>query len=213
MSGAEVFAVIGIIANILGLIDLSVDVYTRAEGFSHDVNEIPQAFRHISQALPLVKSALQETEKRIKEGEISEEACQALRKVLDGCEVTVTKLKDIFCDVLPAKDASKWTRGWKAISSKGQDKKVEALDKTLMRFVEVLTLYHSSRGLSTAQFTQAFSKLAVKLEEPTRKPLFMVRYQTEKECFIGREDLMLEIAKRFEEKAPRVAISGIGGVG
>jgi hypothetical protein len=212
MSGVEVLSVIGIISNILQIIDFSVDVYERAKNFSQDVNDIPKAFRNTSEVLPLVKSALQQTQARMTESEVDAETCQALTKVLDGCEATVTKLKDIFHNVLPAKDASKWTRGWKAVSSVGQDKKVESLDKDLMRFVEVLTLYHSSRGLSTAQLTQALSTPKVKVDHAAQKPIFMVRYQKE-DYFIGREDTTLEISNRFEQNAPRVAITGIGGVG
>lgn len=77
------------------------------------------------------------------------------------------------------------------------DKKVEDLDKAMMQYVNVF-LHH-------------VSKEAKKLE-PTRKPLFMVRYGNEEE-FIGRQDIMEEIAKRFKSKAQRIAISGIGGVG
>lgn len=212
MSGIEVLSVLGIISNILQIIDFSVDVYERAKNFSQDVNDIPKAFRNTGEVLPLVKSALQQTQARITEGEVDAETCQALRKVLDGCEATVAKLKDIFHNVLPAKDASKGTRGWKAVSSVGQDKKFEALDKDLMRFVEVLTLYHSSRGLSTAQLTLALNNPTAKVDHAAQKPIFMVRYQRDDD-FIGREDIMLEISTRFEQKALRVAITGIGGVG
>jgi hypothetical protein len=145
------------------------------------------------------------------EGEVDAETCQALRKVLDACEVTVAKLKDIFKSVLLAAAASKWTRGWKAVSSVGQDKKVESLDKDLMRFIEVLTLYHSSRGFSTAQLTLALSTLTVKVDQATQKPIFMVRYQKE-DYFIGREDIILEISNRFEHNEPRVAITGISSI-
>lgn len=119
MSGAEALSVIAIISNIFQLIEFSTDVYKRAESFSYDVHEIPQAFRSTSEVLPLVKTALQQIGKRIIIGEIDKETSQALRKVLEGCEATVVKLKAIFHDVLPARDASKWTRGWKAVSSKG----------------------------------------------------------------------------------------------
>lgn len=81
-----------------------------------------------------------------------------------------------------------------------------------MRYVEILTLYHSSHSLSMIQLAQTLDKLTVKVEEPARKPVLTVRYQAE-ECFIGRDEIMLEIAKRFEQHEPRVEISGIGGVG
>ncbi|CZR57736.1 uncharacterized protein PAC_07625 [Phialocephala subalpina] len=214
MSGAEV---IGVISGILQLISFSTDVYKRAKGFSHDVRELPAVFQNIYSVLPTVRSSLEQTQRRIEAGEFDESQCRELRELLAHCQAKLTELNEIFSKILPPEGASKWTRGWKAILSVGQDKQVENLEKALMRNVEALTFFNSSGGLSTAQFTQALSSLTVtvKAEEPiVKKPVIIVPYQKDDESmFIGREDIMTSISERFGQNAPRIAIAGIGGVG
>lgn len=155
MSGVEVLAVVGIIANITALVDFGLEVYDRATEFNDGASNIPKAFRSTAEVLPLVKATLQQTEKRIQEGDVDTESCQALTKVLDGCLEALTELNTIFQSVLPKKDASKWTRARKAISSVHQDKKVEVLEKALRRHIDVLTLYFSSQVPSITQISQA----------------------------------------------------------
>jgi hypothetical protein len=77
--------------------------------------------------------------------------------VLTGCKTYVKKPKDIFQNVLPVKDASKWNREWKAVVSFSHDKKVEPLNKTLIRFVDLLRWYNSSGDASAAQLAEAMS--------------------------------------------------------
>ncbi|TVY19417.1 Nephrocystin-3 [Lachnellula arida] len=211
MSGVEVLAVVGIIANITALVDFGLEVYDRATTFKDGASNIPKAFRSTVEVLPLVKTTLQQTEKRIQEGDVDTESCQALTKVLDGCLEALTELNTIFQSVLPKQDASKWIRARKAISSVHQDKKVDVLEKALRRHIDVLTLYFSSQNPSITQISQAVTS-SLQRDNSQRKPIFLVRYPKQKD-FIGREDVMLEISQRFERNVPRVAICGIGGVG
>jgi hypothetical protein len=57
MAGVKVPDVIRAIANIVALIEFSVNVYGRKKDISQDANEVPKAFRNTSEVLPLVKSA------------------------------------------------------------------------------------------------------------------------------------------------------------
>lgn len=211
MSGAEVLAVVGIIANITALVDFGVEVYNRATAFNDGASNIPKAFRSTAQVLPLVKATLQQTEKRIREGDLDIESCQGLTKVLHSCLEALAELNNIFQSVLPKQDASKLTKFRKAISSIRQDKKVEVLEKALRGHIDVLTIYFSSQTLSITQISQAVNSSSER-DNSQRKPLFLVRFPKEKD-FVGREDVMLEISQRFEQNVPRVAICGIGGVG
>jgi hypothetical protein len=67
------------------------------------------------------------------------------------------------------------------VSSVGQDKTVEALDKDLVRFIEVLTLYHSSRGLSRAKPTLA-------LNSPTER--LIIRHKSRGSWFFVRKKII-----------------------
>lgn len=207
---AEVaFGVIGIIANIIALIEVSVNVYERAQNFRDDVKSLPKAFHDVHGKLPLLKFALQKTEQRA--SKLEGEERKALEQSLRACHENIKELSEIFKKVFPADGASRLTRGWKAVSSLRHDKNVEAIDKSITSYVEALTFYHSSESASISQITEVLRDLSVKFEEPARKPLFVVRYQKEEE-FIGRKPIMEEIEKRFESSR-RVAIAGIGGVG
>lgn len=57
MSGVEVLAVVGIIANILQLADFDVDIYKGAKAFSHHVDKLPKLFKAVSAMLPLIKNS------------------------------------------------------------------------------------------------------------------------------------------------------------
>lgn len=78
---------------------------------------------------------------------------------LTGRKTYVKKPKDISQNVLPVKGASKWNLEWKAIVSVSHDKKVEALalNKTLIRLVDLLSWCNSSRGASAGQLAEAMS--------------------------------------------------------
>jgi hypothetical protein len=123
MSGVEFLAVIGIIANIIAVVDASIEVYDRAKGYKDDVNGIPKALQNTNAVLPLFKYALQQTETRLQEGGIDEEARQVLASYLTHCMETVSGLNEIFLKVIPEKNASKFRRGWKACLVWGKTRK------------------------------------------------------------------------------------------
>jgi hypothetical protein len=83
-----------------------------------------------------------------------------------GFKTYVKKLKDIFQNILPVKGASKWNQEWKVVVSVSHDKKVESLNQTLIRFVDLLRWYNSSRGALAAQFAEALS--AGRLNDPAK---------------------------------------------
>lgn len=205
---AEVVAVISIVANIIALIDISVEIYERTRDFSDGVKDVmPKAFRDVQARLPLIRSALQKTLERARSGEIGEDASKALKQTLAQCEENIKDLNDIFEKVLPKEGASRFKRGLQAVSSLGQDKKVEEINKAMLDHINVLSYFHSSEGATAMQVSEAFKSLTTKVEEAPRKPMFLVRYQKE-EDFIGRRSIMEEIKKRFESGSRRVAIAG-----
>lgn len=209
MSGVEALAVVSIIANIVAVVDFSVEVIDRAKRFGGDVKDVPEEFREVRRTLPLIASTLQKTSTSTKSGQVDEATCKVLRPVLEGCQTKIDELSDIFKKVLPPEGASKWTRGWKAVSSMGQDKKVKALASNIWDDIQALTYYHVSEVATAAQLTTAISAMTV--SPPPKKTQFMLRYQKD-EDFIGRGQIMEEVEARFKTMN-RVAIAGIGGVG
>ena len=200
--------VIGIISNIASIIDFAVKVYDRAQGFGGDVRDIPQEFQEVRRSLPLISNTLQKTSRHVESGQVDEETCKALQPLLDACKVKIKELSTIFRDVLPEDSASKWTRGWKAVSSMGQNKKVKVIIGSIWDDVKALTYYHVAEAATASQLNEAMSTMTI---SKIREPLFMVRYERV-EDFIGREEIMKDIEKQFDG-GNRVALAGIGGVG
>jgi len=142
MSGAEALLVVGIIANIVQLVDFTSKVVGRVKDSAQDGHSIPKAFRNIQVTLPLLASTLRKTEVQVKSGKSDEQTCNALRPVVEACEAQMNELKAIFVQALPAEGASRWTRGWKAIASVGKDKKVDDIARSLSELRSTLIHYH-----------------------------------------------------------------------
>ncbi len=213
MSGAEALVVIGLIANIIAVVDFSVKIYDHAKGFSGDLKEVPEEFREVRTLLPLISNSLGKTLSRAKSGKIDEATCKVLRPVLENCQTKIEELRKIFEDVLPADGASKWTRVRKAISSVGKDKKAKSIITKIWEDVVALTYHHASEGATAAQLEAYAEKVSERSISTVsvKRACFMVRYLQEGH-FIGRGGIMKEIEHRFKTKN-RVAIAGMGGVG
>jgi len=225
MSGAEALVVIGIIANVLQLVEFSGEVIDRAQGFKSQAREVPEAFRDAQSVLPVICNALRKIQKHIESGNLSEETCIALKAVAIQCQKKVIELRSIFKETLPADGASVWNLGKKALLSMGQDKKVKALTEAILRDVQALTFYQVTEGATGAQvdaikdsIDAAMSKMALATIAPPRytrtKSSFVLPYARNPH-FIGREDQLEDIRKRLEDKEThkRVVLVGLGGIG
>jgi hypothetical protein len=178
MSGAEGLAVIGIIVNIIAIVDFSIKIYDRARGFNVDLKEVPEEFREVRSLLPLISNDLHRTLSRAKSSKIDEDKCKALRPVLENCQIKIGELRKIFEHVFPAEGASKWTRVRKAILSVGKDKKAKSIVMKIWQDVAALTYHHASEGATAAQLESYAEMVSARLVStvPVRSARFMVRY-------------------------------------
>jgi hypothetical protein len=149
---AEALVVIGIIANVIALVDFSRDILDRAGDFGGKVKNVPKAYRDLKVILPLVGDTLGKTKEKADAGDLDDATCKAIKPVLQGCETKLAELKAIFEKVVPPEGASHFTVFVKAISSVGKDKKVEAIAKAILDYVAVLTYHHAeAAGLSRTE--------------------------------------------------------------
>jgi hypothetical protein len=65
---AEALAVVGIVANIIQLVDFGSRVLKRLEEYQSKLGEIPEAFRYIKAELPVLLDALRQTKAAIDAG-------------------------------------------------------------------------------------------------------------------------------------------------
>ena len=218
MSGAEGLAVIGIIANILQLVDFSSKAISRVKEYGEDAQDIPMTFRDIESGLPLIVHSLGEIQTRVSDGKVPEESCKALKGVLGNCTAKLAELKIIFDKVLPQDGASKGKRAWKGLVSLRQDKKVEEISQTLWRSLHSLTLFHVVAA-PTIREIQALVEKTSKIDltqssASVVQTYFAVPTLSSNE-FVGREETMTDLASKLCLPAThcRVAVVGLGGVG
>ncbi|KAL8880606.1 MAG: hypothetical protein Q9198_002021 [Flavoplaca austrocitrina] len=157
MSGAEALIALGIIANTVGVIDFTSKIIGRIKDAGENVQNVPKAFRDVQSTLPLLSHALKQTQRRIETGALDEEACLALKPVLQDCSSDISELNGIFDKCLPKDGSSKLHRGWKAAISLRQDKKVEEISELIQKRVQFLTYHHVAAPQSSAMATNVLS--------------------------------------------------------
>jgi hypothetical protein len=56
---AEAFAVVGVVSNIVQLVDFGAKVLHRLNNFQYSLGNIPKSFRHIKAELPILLDTLE----------------------------------------------------------------------------------------------------------------------------------------------------------
>ena len=144
MSGAEALFVVGLLANICGIVDFTGKVLRRIQESSSNLHDVPEAFRDVASTLPLLASTLNKTEEQLRSGRLDEDTCRALQPVLEGCLAKIKELDSILEKCIPKEGSSRLKRALKAVSSMGQDKKIEMISHALHKHIQLLTYHHVS---------------------------------------------------------------------
>jgi len=153
MSGAEAITALGLISSVIAIIETSRDLYNAASS----VEGLHEAFRVVSQNIPLVLDILRDC-KKVQEQidrdyslttdanqkrEI-EESSRAVEPLIKACQENAKRLQEIFEKVVPDDEAS-WIERYKKAAHAvmpGKKRKVEDLMKEIL---EKLQLLHTSR--------------------------------------------------------------------
>ncbi|KAL8801772.1 MAG: hypothetical protein Q9182_004244 [Xanthomendoza sp. 2 TL-2023] len=198
MSGVEALAVFGIIANVARIVDFSSKVLGRIKEASDDVYDVPKAFRDVQSTLPLLASILNQLKAQIDSGALDEDACHVLKPVLDTCLSRASELKDILDKCNPQNGLSNFRRGWKAIKSLRQDKKVEEISEAIHKCISMFTCHRQIAAPAINAVDLASTGAGALAED-----------------FTGREEQMSALASKFSqsEEHVRVAVVGLGGIG
>jgi hypothetical protein len=214
---AEAIAVISFVSAVCSLADYGTRVVKRLNEFRTNVHDLPQTFLHVSDQLPLLTDTVNRIHRQAKDGHLSPQTETVLRPVVEGIHAQLTQLDSVLVKVLPSAKASTWEKGIKAVRNLKAQKTVDDFASVIDRYISNLTVYQTTHN---GDLIKTLIKLIERMNSPRlqdvrvappRKPYFMVRYQTD-EDFIGREEIVEEIRRRFGRKN-RVAIAGIGGVG
>ncbi|KAI9764195.1 MAG: hypothetical protein M1839_005973, partial [Geoglossum umbratile] len=194
---AEALVVVGVVTNIIQLVDFGSRVLKRLEEYQSKLGEIPEVFRHIKAELPVLLDALQQTKAAIDAGYIQDETKKALLPAVEGCGVQIKSLDDVIVKMLPISGDSRARRGGKALGSLWYGAKVEKITAVVRGYIQTLT-YHAAASSSL-------------LKNPLTVPSSTVPFRRDPH-FIDRK-IFTEIKYESQRSASRVALVGLGGVG
>ncbi|KFY91992.1 hypothetical protein V498_05197 [Pseudogymnoascus sp. VKM F-4517 (FW-2822)] len=147
---ADPLTVVGIVANIVQLVEFSTKVLARLNDFQSSLGETPKAIRHITAELPVLQETLKTTRDKIDHGSIEDSTKAALLPAIQGCKIQIEALDNLLAKTLPVAGDSRFKKTTKALWSIKQDSKVESIMKTLRGYIGTLTFYHAAMS-STLQ--------------------------------------------------------------
>ncbi|KAF1850065.1 TPR-like protein [Cucurbitaria berberidis CBS 394.84] len=197
---AEALAVVGIVANIIQLVDFGSHVLNRLEEYQSMFGDIPEAFRHIKAELPVLLDALSQTQSSINARSMREESKTALIPAIEGCRVQIKLLDDVITIALPVSNDSWVRKSGKAFKSLRYDAKVERVTAVIRGYVQTLT-YHATVSLEPLADRTPVGPTPSSTVPFRRDPHFVDR------------QMLAEIDCRSQKPASRLALVGLGGVG
>ncbi len=156
---AEGLAVVGLVANIVQLVDFSSKILRRLNEFNSSIEEIPESFHHVKTELPLLQDALQQTKKAIDAGSIGYQ--DDLVPVVEGCLAQVAQLDGIISITLPASGDDRRTKDMKALISVKQGPRVEHIRRILQGYTLTLTFYYDATASTLRPLTGRYGRQPV----------------------------------------------------
>ena len=218
---AEAAAVIGLVASIASLVDLSVKVVSRLRDFTSKSSDVPQSFQSLSTRLPLLTTTLQNIQLQAQAGRLPEDVMKALKAVIDNTLEQIASVQNSLSKILPSDGDSKLERALKALKSLAKDDKVQQVLEKIYKNNDILILHQTTRHVDTGdRILERLSKLSV--TPPTTFKSFGVCLGRAPEVaaddFIGRAKELQQLRdwlcpKSQPNRQRIVSIVGLGGLG
>lgn len=143
---AEALTVVGLVANVVQLVDLVSRILRRLEEYQSGARESPEVFRHVNTELPVLLNALQQTKAMIDSPAMQGETKRLLLPAIDSCEVQIRSLNDVIGKALPAPGDSWTRRSKKALGSFRYHGRVKKIMAVVRGYIQTLT-YHAAASL------------------------------------------------------------------
>lgn len=218
---AEAAALIGLVASIASLVDLSIKVVSRLHDFISKSSDIPESFRSLWLRLPLLTATLQRIQSQTEAGRFPDDVTKALKALIDSTSEQLSTVQICLSKVLPSNDASMLERALKALKSLAKEHKIqEALEK-IYKNNDLLVLHQTTQHVDTGdRILEELSKLSV-APPASSKSLGVCLGQAPQivaDAFIGRTKELKQLHDWLSPKSQPnrqriISIVGIGGVG
>ena len=209
---AEAAAVIGLVASIASLVELTAKVVSRLHEFTSKSSEVPESFRSLSTRLPLLTATLQHIQSQAEDGRFPDDITKALKAVVDDTSEQVSDIQISLAKVLPSDGASKLERALKALKSLAKEDKVQRALEKIHENNNILVLHQTTRHVDTGdRILEALSKLSV--TPPTLPcPSSTIPFARDPD-FVDRGAIFNQLLQKYALPASRTALVGLGGVG
>lgn len=209
---AEAAAVIGLVASIAALVELTAKVVTRLHEFTSKSSEVPESFRSLSTRLPLLTATLQHIQSQAEDSRFPDDVTEALKVVVDDTSKQVSDIQISLAKVLPSNGASKLERALKALKSLAKEDKVQRALEKIYGNNDILVLHQTTRHVDTGdRILEALSKLSV--TAPTLPcPSSTIPFGRDPD-FVDRGAIVDQLQRKCALPASRTALVGFGGVG
>ena len=218
---AEAAAIVGLVASIASLVDISAKVVSRLHEFTSKFSDIPESFRSLWIRLPLLTATLQHIQSQAESGHLPNDVPKALRAVVDNTSEQVSIVQIYLSKVVPSDGASKLERGLKALKSLAKEDKVQQALEKIHKNNDLLVLHQTTRHVDTGdRILKNLSKLSVAPSASSKSfGVCLGRApQIAADTFIGRAKELRQLRdwlspKNQPNRQRTVSIVGMGGMG
>lgn len=146
----EAGLVLGLISSTIAIIEAAHEIYDAAD----DAQGLPKKFRTAAEQIPLVCHTLTLAEQNIRAQKVDGRAMQNAMPVLERCQETAARVKEIFDKTIPGPDASRAERLKKAVGLKMKSKKVVEDMQELVKSIELLAQHQMFQDTAVLQEIQ-----------------------------------------------------------
>ena len=218
---AEAAAIVGLVASIASLVDLSVKIVSRLQDFTSKSSDVPESFRSLSIRLPLLTATLQRIQAQAEAGRLAEDVAKPLKGVLDNTLEQVSIVQSYLSKVLPSDGASKLERALKALKSVAKEDQVQQAFGKIHKNIEFIVLHQTTLQVDSGdRILEALSKLSVSPSASSYSfgACLGQAPQITADAFIGRTNELQQLHDWLSpisqpDRQRIVSILGMGGMG
>lgn len=218
---AEGVAIVGLVASIASLVDLSAKVLSRQRDFASKFSDVPETFRSLWIRLPLLTATLEHIQSQAEAGHLPDDVTKALKAVVDNTSEQVSTVQTCLSKILPSDDASKLERALKALKSLAKEDKIQVVLEKIRKNNDLLVLHQTTRHVDTGdRILEELLKLSVTPKvSPESFGVCLGRApQVAADAFIGRimelQQLRDYLSPKSQPNSQRlISIVGMGGIG
>ena len=163
MSDTEPVKILGVISSVISIVNGTKKVYDAATS----AEDLPEVFRQVASQLPIISNILSthldKAERYIKDGRVSRDAYEGVKKDIYACKNVAKELDDMFRKVIPGdipgdipgENASRMERYIAAVKTAGKGNTAEKLMKAML---EKLQLFAGKMRIGTKDEVEQITK-------------------------------------------------------